>query len=345
MTPSNTFDGFYQNLVDLKGAFPDKFPFSVPHGTSWMVRWFSSLFETGVNQGYVNSIGGIYFDYWNSNDYQAGGIDDNYRKELEFLHRLHDEGLLHPEFAADRGRATFQKLVVNNEIFMGLNSSAVSIGTLNVAGRAENDNPDFSWMMSEWPSYDGPGQVSTYLDVDSGGKVVSAKTAHSDLILEIFDYMGSDDYRTLQFFGVEGETFVYDSAGEPQFLPDYAEPQLAWKRGLGEDYTGILGYFEGRQEASNSQLTQMQWQFYDDVGAGLPDEPYLSFTAAESRELRELDALSTYQTEMAHKFIIGEEALDDAGWEVYVARCRELGIDRKAAIFQAAHQRYLQRQP
>ena len=344
MTPGTTFDGFFQNLVDLKLAFPDQFPFSVPHGSSWMVRWFSSLFETGVNQGYVNSIGGIYFDYWNTNDYQAGGIDDNYRQELEFLHRLHDEGLLHPEFAADRGRATYQKLVINNEIFMGLNSSAVSIGTLNVAGRAENDNPDFSWMMTEWPSYRGPGQVTTYLDVDAGGKVVNAKTAHADLILEIFDYMGSDDYRTLQFFGVDGETFTY-AGGEPQFLPDYADPQKAWKRGLGEDYTGILGYFEGRQEASNSELTQIQWQFYDDVGAGLPDEPYLSFTSSESRELRELLAVSTYQTEMAHKFIIGEERLDDAAWEAYVARCRELGIDRKVAIFQAAHQRYLQRQP
>ena len=89
----------------------------------------------------------------------------------------------------------------------------------------------------------------------------------------------------------------------------------------------------------------MPWQFYDDVGAGLPDEPYLSFTSGESRELRELLALSTYQTEMAHKFIIGEEPLNDATWEAYLARCRELGVDRKAAIFQTAHQRYRQRQP
>ena len=345
MTPGDTFDGFYGNLVDLKRAFPSKFPFSVPHGTSWMVRQLSSLFETGVNQGYINSIGAIYFDLWRTNDYQAGGIDDRYRRELEFLHRLYDESLLHPEFAADRGRATYQKLVINNAILMGINSSAVSIETLNVAGRAENNNPGFSWMMTEWPSYNGPGRVSTYLDVDSGGKVVNANTEHADLLLQILDYMGSDDYRTLQFYGVEGETFVYGASGQPEFLPDYAEPQRAWKRGLGEDYTGILGYFEGRQEASNTELTQMQWQFYDDIGAGLPDEPYLSFTAGESRQLRELEALSTYQSEMAHKFIIGEEPLDDATWNAYVARCHELGSDRKAEIFQVAHRRYLQRQP
>ena len=48
-----------------------------------MVLWFSSLIETGVNQGYVNNIGRhSALDYWNASDDQAGGIDDSYRQQL-----------------------------------------------------------------------------------------------------------------------------------------------------------------------------------------------------------------------------------------------------------------------
>jgi hypothetical protein len=142
---------------------------------------------------------------------------------------------------------------------------------------------------------------------------------------------------------VEGETFSRDAKGQPQFLPALKDAQAQWGVGLGEDYTGIIGHFAGMQEAANPERSQKQLALYKAAKSGLPDEPYLSFTDAELKKLRQFDPLNTYLAEMAHKFVIGEESF--ANWDKYVARCRQLGIEEKVAVFNAALDRYIKRTP
>ncbi|MDD9994442.1 MAG: hypothetical protein OXS35_01655, partial [Dehalococcoidia bacterium] len=130
----------------------------------------------------------------------------------------------------------------------------------------------------------------------------------------------------------------YDDRGQPQYLDQVKTTDLQWAVGLNAGGEVRGGDFPGQQERGAREAARQQLAFYDDVGAGLPAEPYLTFTEEEGDELRELDALNTYLSEMAYKFIIGEESF--ANWDSYVARCKELGIERKVAIYNQAFARY-----
>ena len=340
MTPGNTFDAFYENLKQLKTLYPDTSPFSVPGGSDWLITYSSPLFETGIGYGGKPVLPtGVYYDFWGTPPrYAEGGTGEDYRTMLQFLHRLYAEDLLHPEFSAT-GSATYQKLIVNNQIFMGMNRSWNTPDTVTRAGRKENDNPDFIWMWAEFPSYEGAGKTYTFGGVSSGAqRVVSATTRHLDRILKVFDYMFTEEYVELFAYGVEGETFNYDDRGQPQYSDQVKTTDLQWAVGLNAGGEVRGGDFPGQQERGAREAARQQLAFYDDVGAGLPAEPYLTFTEEEGDELRELDALNTYLSEMAYKFIIGEESF--ANWDSYVARCKELGIERKVAIYNQAFARY-----
>jgi putative aldouronate transport system substrate-binding protein len=347
MTAGNTFDSFYHNLKQLKQLYPDKFPFSVPHGVGWMLNQFAPLFETGIGKGYTEDFLGVYYDHWSDpSKFTRAGTSEKYKKMLQFLNKLYTEGLLHPEFNADRGRATYHKLIVNNQIYMGINSSYVTVDTVTVAGQKENNNPEFEWTWSEFPSYNGPGRTHSYLDVDSEGKVVSAKSKNIDKIVQILDYMCTEDYFVYEFWGAEGETYTRDADGKPQRMEHMVPTQAQWDRGLVADNIAIIGYFPGQQEAGARPRARAQLKYYDNRegnGSALPDDPYLSFTEDEVEKLRESDAVKIYGLEMAMKFITGEESF--VNWDKYVARLQELGVNKIVAIYSQAFERYKKRTP
>ena len=336
LQPPETFDEMHATLTKLKQIYPETAPFSVSRGLSYMLTVFDSLFETGRD---------VYFDFWGSPGYKFGPIEDNYRNLLEYFHRLYEEGLLNPENVATvSSRAPYQKLAVNNQIFLGVNSSYMSTENITKGGQAENDNPEFNWFYGPFPSYDSPGRIDSYLAVDSGGKLANAKTEHGDKIAAVLDYMATPEYTIVQVWGNEGETFVYDSAGNPQYTEAYQPTQAKWDRGLEADVTAILGYQPGMQELGAPISAEMQLEYYDNaegIGAALPQTPAISFTEEEGDALRELAALDTYVEEMAFKFITGDAGFGE--WDAYVRKCRDLGADRKVAIYNGAYARYTQR--
>jgi putative aldouronate transport system substrate-binding protein len=336
LQPPETFDEMRATLTKLKQIYPETAPFSVSRGLSYMLTVFDSLFETGRD---------VYFDFWDSPGYKFGPIEDNYRTLLEFFNGLHDVGLLNPENVATvSSRAPYQKLAVNNQIFMGVNSSYMSTENITKGGQAENDNTEFNWFYGPFPSYDAPGRIDSYLAVDSGGKLASAKTEHADMIAAVLDYMATPEYTIVQVWGNEGETFVYDSEGNPQYTEAFQATQAKWDRGLEADVTAILGYQPGMQELGAPISAEMQLKYYDNaegIGSALPQKPAISFTEEEGDALRELAALDTYVAEMAFKFVSGDASFDE--WDAYVRKCQDLGADRKVAIYNGAYARYTQR--
>ncbi len=333
LKPPETFDQLYQTLKKLRQLYPDVSPLSHDSGITPMLSTYAQLFETGV---------GAYFDFWGTPGYKFGPIESKYKAMLEFLTRLHKERLLHPDFNAPR--ATFQKLAINNQIFMGVSTTYIARETITLAGRKENNNPAFDWMHGPFPSYKGPGRISSYLDVDSGGKIVSAKTKHAARIVAMLDYMATPEYSIVQLYGIEGETFAYDAAHNPQHVPAFRQSQPKWDRGLEDDERAILGYPPGLQEAGVTQWTREQLAYYDDetgIGGGLPDDPYLSFSESESETLKQLVALDTYVAEMALKFIVGDSPLSQ--WDAYVRQCEQLGASKKLAAYNQAYERYKKR--
>ncbi len=347
ITPGKTFDEFYANLKQLKQLYPDKYPFSVPHGLGWMINQFAPLFETGIGKGYTQDFQGVYYDQWDDPPrFVRAGTNDKYKTMLQYLNKLYAEGLLHPEFNSDRGRATYHKLIVNNQIYMGINSSYVTSDTVTVAGQKENNNPNFEWAWSEFPSYTGPGRTHSYLDVDSGGKVISAKSEHIDKLVQMFDYMCTDDYYRFEFWGIEGETYKIGGDGKPERLEHMITTQAQWDRGMVGDDTGIIGYFPGQQEAGARPRARAQLKYYDNRegnGSALPDDPYLAFTEEEVEQLATFNAVKTYGLEMAIKFITGEESF--AKWDDYKARLVEFGADKIVSIYSQAFERYKKRTP
>jgi putative aldouronate transport system substrate-binding protein len=152
--------------------------------------------------------------------------------------------------------------------------------------------------------------------------------------------MFTEEFVTLFAYGVEGETFTYDAKRQPQYMEHVNKVDTQWAAGL--KAASVSGsYFPGNQEKGARPTAREMLAFYDKVKAGLPPEPYITFSEEEGDERKQLEALNTYLSEMAYKFIIGEESF--AGWDKYVARCKELGIEKKVALYNQAFKRYEKR--
>ena len=54
---------------------------------------------------------------------------------------------------------------------------------------------------------------------------------------------------------------------------------------------------------------------------------------------KDTTALTTYSEELLTNLILGRESMND--WDTYMAKLKELGLDRQIEIAQARHDRYM----
>lgn len=356
--PIETIDDFYEALVAVKAAYPDKVPLSITFGN-----------QPAYNADVIlrNAFGITY----NATEYllqadengivSLGDVSDNYRLYLEWLNKLYNEGLLDPygfTYTKDEYQA---KEDAGDFIFWS------DAGIRYAESAVSNNVKDFG-VIAALSSEIVPETTFIYKNgITTGARIfVSAETKYPEAICRLIDFLCTEEGKHLTFYGVEGEHFEYveneygiEKIDNSKFadLTTY-ENATNWQRQAIVIWQGMSLYWnfanayiddveaDKLEKMLNSENQDDVWQatrktILDKVENPVTAHAPLTYTDEETEERSIIHTdLVNYLKTAKTSFITGElDVTNDKVWADYVEKVNEMGYERIMKIEQAAWDR------
>lgn len=326
-TPTN-FDELFDVLSAIKANHPDMYPIANRNGTGNLFTCYAYSFGAGD---------GVYYEP-KTQQYQYGALSEEFITCLSWLSKCYSAGLLDPDYAVCTSTQWQERLSSGQSCFFFDNPSFAT--NFNATLATDSDTARFAPM--EVPASGDIQRGLFYNRHDLGATVASADTQYPEIVAGFIDFLYSDYGCDLTNFGIEGETFEYNSDGEPEILDsavaDYMSASDPMRGFFGAYSLGKLGmarYIDEHdqdkfitEEAANWYNTWENWTFMD--------EPVLdpAFTSDESEELAELKtSVSDILTSNYDAFIMGQR--DCAEWTQVQDQIRS-DAERICEIYNAA---------
>ena len=198
-----------------------------------------------------------------------------------------------------------------------------------------------------------PGQQLHFAPADiavvgTDGLSISTACHDVELLISFLDYMFTEEGQMLCNYGLEGESYILDENGDPQWAEAMSHTEgLTFMQASA---TYLLNSIPSLDDVhANESMT------YDDESLAAValwsqgfDEAYnlpasLTFTTEESEEYSSLIAdIDTYANEYLMGCVTGEKDID-ATWDEYLSTLQQMGLDRCVSIKQSCYQRYCER--
>ena len=176
---------------------------------------------------------------------------------------------------------------------------------------------------------------------------ISATSDNWELALRWLDYLYTDEGAMLANYGVEGDTYTLDDAGNPVFTDKIlANPDFSFSQAQGSFLmppSSVACYYDWTRElASVPEKDVASYDVWSSAGQDWT-LPTLSLTQDESVDRAAIMGdVETYVQEKTTQMITG--VLDiETEWDTYISDIESMGIADATAITQAAYDRYLQR--
>ena len=267
----------------------------------------------------------------------AGFIQDEARDVLAYLHKLYEEELLDPNFAANDNAAQMANFTSG---VSGMCVLKISSGLTPVVN-AVADNPDFKITPME-PLKTPDGNIAMFSEYGAGasaaGAFITPDCDNVEAAVKFLNYGYTKEGMLLYNFGIEGESYEMVD-GVPQYTdvisnnPNMNKTQAAWQ------YTRVLvnapkiqmnEYLISYNPGEVQKAALENWANSNAKDHAIPDLVMSGDMATEHSNI--LADLKSYKNEMFTRFINGTESLDN--WDAFVARCKDLKVDRIVEIKQ-----------
>ncbi|MGI8351412.1 ABC transporter substrate-binding protein [Niallia circulans] len=272
-----------------------------------------------------------------TNELRFFRTDDRFKEVLEFIHKLNKEGL------------------IDGEIYTMDDNKLNAKGSQGILGTAIVPNPETVFTNQKdyigLGGLKGPHGDTLYSHVKSplvhvGAFAITDKNKNPQATIRWIDYFFGEEGATLQFMGVEGETYEKNGDGKPQFTekitnnPDgltfdqALTPYVTW---MGGSYPGYVQekYFGGSEALPSSVAVG------DKVQPDAPKEIWNGFNYTDDElkfKLATGTDLETFINETEAAFIAGDK--DFSEWDQYVEQVKQMGQDQYLEVEKAAHDRY-----
>ncbi len=303
--------------------------------------------------GAFGAYGGTVFRTYVDNDgkIQLAQAQPEWRDYMAKLNEWWEAGLMDQDvMTLDDSLAQSKAL---NEV-MGL--SFTSMGQLsNWIKDAEAADNGAEWVGLQYPTDDN-GKLSSVFG-GYGIEPASITFISNDIddeklpvAMRLLDYAYTEEGNLYWNFGTEGESWEYNDEGEVEYLPVVLDDPDGLNNAIskygGSTWSGPciqatrLLYLKNTEQsiaANDTWFYKNEEQTYKDkIPAGV------SFTADEANEILEIQtAISTFVSETAAKFMIGEQDIDT--FDDFVAQMDSMGLPRLLEINQAAYDRFMAR--
>ncbi len=308
-----TLEGFYNNLVAMKKAYPSIYPYTIRNQIGTLLQNWDGVF--GLNAGTLP------FDYNKTNEFMVACQDERFFEMLKWLKKLYDEGLMDPEYNITTGEMWQEKMTTSKGFVT--TDYLVRCEFFNDAVRSEDANSPFNLVaisLPTWKSEYKPFLWTNNRVTDYNSWGVSADTKAPEAAVKVLDYCFSDEIMLMNNYGKEGVTWEQKD-GKPQFSADTK---------IATNPTGTLDVNEYR--AGNIQLFNMitktdvyamisygqnsyeGYQLYHENDWIMKVDPVVTdqLTDDENSRIAEIStATRTYIEEQAPKFIDGSRPLTE----------------------------------
>lgn len=329
-----TFDDLYHILNefrDKKGA------------TSPLVIAMPSGVQAELLSGYNIAVGYYQVD----GEVRYGAIQPEFRDYLSMMNKWYTEGLIDDLFLSNQ----YESLVDMSPILNG--TCGVWYGTAAQAityiiGSATDPNMRITGVTNI--TTDGSmahvGESGSMFDSHLWSVTTVCKDP--EVICRYIDYVYSEDGILLANYGVEGETFNYNTDGTPVLTdlvlnnPDYSYG-AAMNIFVCDRMTPVPFVIDEARVRANYVEDQINAiNVWNNSNDGLYNMPKVgvNLTVDESSAYNaRYSDIETYMDENIVKFIVGDKPLDE--FDAYVDTLIQMGVEDCVAIQQAAYDRYL----
>lgn len=317
---------FRDNDMNGNGDTTDEIPMSITSG--YLPYLFGPAFGLDLVSGfYADDDGTVHYAYYES---------ENYRKYLEFIKSLYDEGLLEMEYTS-------------------LNKDQI---TSRCAQDITGVTFDFSWQMStlysaQSPEYDGTSPIFKGVAPLSGeyegnyvGRTpvsgifgVTKNSGNVDLAVKFLDYIMSEECQDLYVWGLKDVTYLEASDGSREYLPRCSEDTV-WYQQLGINAPCM----PSQQSVSATDVLLAKW--HADVDKELEQYirapfPAIYATDEEATVLSQyLVDIQTYVEQMNVAFVSGSS--DMSTFDSYLETLKNMNVEELIKIKQAQYDRYME---
>lgn len=324
-----TWDEFYDAAKKLKELYPDVYPVNAQ---GWP-KFPSTFFYTNHTNGDI---------YWNGEKYVYGPSEEAFKEGITFIRRLYEEKLLDPEFLTQSQDQLTQKTTTGKTFmipfaWLGWDKQYSVADQGVVWGGAilpKNEKYGEPWMQ-------GAALTGKFL-YPNYGTMISEKTKHPEIMVQLLDYQYSDEMIELMHFGVEGKTFEVKDGKKVLINPD-GEFKVQAEFGNGAPYTR-QGFVYAPQNYSSDIAHYAKMPFFGD-GQYLeitPQEGTGKFHAGEeaippwdvapiirlskedeAQKAQIMTAVKTFVDESITKFILGNKDIKE--WDQFQAEILKVG--------------------
>lgn len=287
-----------------------------------------------------------------------GGIEylytqDVYREYLRRMNLLYSEKLLDNEYYT-QNRAQMLAKGANMQIGVcTFNAPFVLTGDVDMDRYGQ-----YTAMIPMGSEYSEPKQFydrisNPYLYITSA----TESNGNLEIVSKLYDFFWTEEYATYRYGPEKGSEILGDWNGEGGVV--WNEDRTSWNVEVPEKYNGVFEYAQNEVSSLGAYYFDLsdflkRWDMveedrhlidifepvWDYVVPGFP--PALSFTAEEQEEIALIGTdLKTYVQQMEAKFVMGEEPLDDAGWQAFQDRLNGMDVDILIRVHKAAYGRYL----
>lgn len=307
------------------------------------------LIQCGIASG-TGAFGGLQTYYYvdENNKVQLGMAQEEWKEQMEVLHRWYEKGLLDRDFAT-ADRTVVRSKVLNNEF--GIVFTAMSQLSLYV-GDANKENTGAKWVGLSYPRTEEGAtlsfiQTSRTTCTGNSNAVITTDCTEEELIqaLKFLNYGYTEEGIMYWNYGEEGVSYTLDKDGKPQWTDKVVNDPAGQAEGL-KRYTGVSSCGPTIQTERFVQIKNTKeaeeavYKWIENSEAPKYALPALSFTEDENERYADISSsMDTYINTMALKFITGEESLDN--FDDFVKELNKLGLEEILEIQQNAFDRYL----
>ncbi|GKX29772.1 sugar ABC transporter substrate-binding protein [Vallitalea longa] len=301
------------------------------------------LWAYGVH---YNTNQSVFYDI-NKEKWTYGPLNEGFKELVEDFNGFWEDGLMDQEFFTASRQQWEEKLLDETGVF-----------TIDYASRARTeteayrklhpDNQDFqlSAIMPLTTNYYEKPRLNIAETVGIWTSFgVGAHTKHLDRVLEMIDYMYSDEAATLIQWGEEGKHYIVDNDMK-QYVKEIKAPYnpegtIDGENDLGLNHNRLMRIEkdDGYEEFIDG-YTDMLEKYKEEVE--MFENNYrinLTFTEEELEEKAEIETnLLTYVEETSLKFITGETSMSD--YDKFVEYLEGHGGNRLEEIYATAYDRY-----
>jgi putative aldouronate transport system substrate-binding protein len=337
-----TWDDLLNAFRAVKKAYPDMIPWTCRNKTEGLLEEVLYSMGTGYARG-----GAVYYDP----DIEGGkwaypAIRQEFKEGLKVLQTAYTEGLLDPDYATNGTSQLQEKLNSGKAFFYYDNNTFPASFNTNLPNVKEGAR------MMPIPVPKGfSGTARQYFYATnwlSSGHAISAKSKYKQEIIQMFNWMASEEGLLVSNWGVEGVQWKMGDNGVPAL--DAAIIEEARKsndpyRGVGSLLgVGLLNFTVGQDDrrmipfdppGHDEYLTKLFGTYTTAY-----HEPVLKppFTDEEGEKIKKLRAkLETFSLPAIDQFIIGQKSLDE--FDEWAAKLKEMGGAELEDIYNTAEAR------